>query len=123
MFSTQHKKSHVRLATLPPPCQSTQPLSPPDCSHCDAVPCLPECDCDECLEDAVPGFAPGETIELDELSMIYLEMFEVKIACEFIEQKVDEWARQLKGLTKAPRGHHVTLTRALKPNSDVLPNE
>jgi len=123
MFSTQHKKSPVRVATLPPPSQSTQPLSPPDCGTCDTAPCLSDCDCDDCIDEATPGFAPGETIDLDEITMTLLEFEEVKMFTHFINVHVDNWERQLRGLSKAPRGHHVVLTRALKPNSEVLPNE
>jgi len=116
MFSTQHKKSPVRLATLPPPSQSTQPLSPPDCGHCDTAPCLSDCDCDECLEDAVPGFAPGETIELDEISLYLLSVSETAVRLQMIATEVDEWAIALRRLTKAPRTHHVRVFRELHPN-------
>jgi len=114
MFTTQHKKSPKRIATLPAPSQDvTPPLSPLDCVDCGTIPCTEECECEECLLEFGPGFAPGETIELDEIALTLLSIAEVRIACEFIEEKVDEWHRQMLGLLKAPRGHHVKIFRQL----------
>jgi len=113
MFTTHHKMNPKRIpceVLLPP----TPPLSPPTvCSFCNQNDCSEDCTCDECLDALTPGFAPGETIELDEISLTLLSIREVQMHLAIVNAEVDEWARQMKGLLKAPRTHHVRVFREL----------